>query len=620
MLKHVVLGIVLLLSVWGENEKTPELTEPENAQIEAECPHGCTEIFKSIFIQTDMDKAKEEIQKNQGPCKYFYKWFISTYVDFDIRTGVESLWKSLNSTCSTRNLAYLVYATKMHRKQNIIGTEEETAYYYRLVAEEVFKNFFKKRIILFAKWKFSNLQKEGENAKIIKFIKTLKNSGDAGAAENLLSLIRIGHVELEHHVDFLKECARKGSFDAMGILGNMYYYGWGVKPSKITARHYFAEGARGNDPDCLNGLGMISLDEGDIYEGKAYLERASAIGSQEADYNLYKMYAGSNTFIGEVHLMKAAKQDGYLPAVFTYAEKSWKKKEIKKAVISQYKSIAVYHDQVLALEKEAVEMCKKHKNTEAFYLSLLISDLGPKTSCENAMYILKNRIIKIPGKRTFLGRLLTTRTEKNKAPEKVPDEEHPIKEETQDAAATVNNLVQESENEPENSNNGKTKITVESIGKIAGADMLYILLNKRLAESNNSSAAIDLGHAYFHGRGVKKDLGKAFSRYYSSSLMESAEGDYLTGWMYEMGCGVARNYDLAKRFYSQMYEKEESAYVIYWVLMIRVFFKENLAKIISLLVVSASVCLGWVTIPQALVFLNRRKTVSPAAPAVAPST
>ncbi|KAI5167082.1 hypothetical protein NEIRO03_1460 [Nematocida sp. AWRm78] len=633
MWKRVLVGLVLCAGMLFGHAEEKQDVKQENSP----CPYECNKIFDSIFTKTDIEQAKRNIDAAKGPCKHFYAWFIYTYVDLDIKAGVESLWKSLYSTCSTKNLAYLVYASKMYRKHNIIGTEAEMVNYYRPVAEEVFNGFFKKKITLFTKWKFSRLHKQGENAKIIKFIKTLKSTGSTTANENLLSLIKMGYIDAEQHIDFLKEHARKGSADAMGILGNMYYYGWGVKPSKITARHYFSEGAKKNDADCLNGLGMLYAEDGNVFESKLYLEKASAIGSQEADYNLYKLYENANKFVGEIHLMKAARHDGYLPAVYTYAEKERLKGEIKRTTVSQYKSIASYHDQVVALEKNAIQMYKEHRNAEAFYMSLLIGDLCPKTGYENAQYILKHRVIK-PGLIQRLYKYISLWKGKKESDSEPAEVEIKIQDKNAKDIEEILNTQTEEETQKENdskeSKSTETKkesakeetasdvntekientkpVSTNNNDEIKNAIKLYILLNTRLARSSDSKAAIDLGDAYFYGTGVKKDLTKAFSRYYSSSLMESAEGDYLTGWMYEMGYGVTKNYALAQTFYMQMYEREENSYLLYGVLMTRLFIKKNLSNIIAFSTVGASVIFGWMTIPQALLFINRRKSVTAA--------
>lgn len=357
------------------------------------CPYKCEGAFNSLFLHTNIEEARTKIEEIQGPCKYFYKWYISSYVDFSPRESIEYLYKSLYSTCSIKDLAYLVYASKIERRHGIVSIPQEAIFYYREIAKEVFEGFFKKRTTLFAKWEFSSLNKQGENTKIIDFVKTLTSGGDTTAAENLLSLIRSGHVDLHSNIDFLKDLARKGSPDAMGILGNMYFYGWTVQPSRITARHYFAEGAKKEDPDCLNGLGMLYAEEKNLPRARAYFEKASALGSHSAEYNLFLMYENKHIYMADIHLAKSAKQDGYLPAVYSYAEKAWNRKEFTESVLLQYKSIAAYHPSVTALEKLAIAKYQNKEIKESFYLSVLIGDMGSRIGYANGLYALGKRVV-----------------------------------------------------------------------------------------------------------------------------------------------------------------------------------------------------------------------------------
>lgn len=576
MFRRSVLGLALLLgAVLGADGNKKESIEYNPCEFE------CHKVFDSLFINSDIKRAKEEIDKIEGPCRYFYKWFISAYIDLNTQESIEFLYKSLYASCKIKNLSYLAYANKIERRYNIIGSPKEAIYYYREIARQVFNEFFKRRITLFSKWEFANLDKQGENKKIISFIKTLTTSGDPKAAENLLSLIKIGHVEIDKHVDFLKDLARKGNSDAMGVLGNMYYYGWGVSPSKITARHYFAEGVKSSDPECLNGLGMIYLDENNLSKGKVFLERAAAMGSQAADYNLYRMYENTSSYMSDLHLIKSAKQDGYLPAVYAYAERARIRNEFKLTTVLQYKSISLYHSSMIELEKIAIEAYTEKKNKEAFYLSLLIGDLGSKTGYINASYILKNRI-HTKHTPSIIRSILKVFLKNNQDNQ---------------------NITQKG-----NQNNHSTDSTDSTDStSIIHSDILYALLCRRMADLDSSSASIELGHIHYCGQGVEKSLSRAFARYYAASLMKNPEGDYFVGYMYEMGEGVERDYKLAREFYYQMYRRNGSAYLLFYLLEIRILLKMHLSKVLSICAVMLSVGLGWITIPQAAMLISRRR-------------
>lgn len=361
----------------------------------------CSGAFEKIFLKGDLEGAEEEISRGKSKCLLFFRYFLLSYLKRNqlapekeetpeptgrILEALKCLIVALDAECEVRDLARLTYATKIFSQVNILGRPEEAGIYYKEMAEKVYNTFYDKRNTLFAKWEYKHLDREGENTKIIDFVKTLTRGGDAVAADNLLSLIRIGHVEAEQHLDFLRAAAAKGKIDAMGILGNMYLHGWGVKKSTITARHYFAEGAKYGDAACLNGLGMVHAQTNADESAKKLFEQAAAAGSPAADYNLFLMYEKKNNFLGELHLIRAARQEGYLPAVFRHGLKAWERKEYTVAT-TQFKNISEYSQLVLSLEALAVEQYKKGL-TAALYTSLLIGDLGSGTGYKNAMHVL----------------------------------------------------------------------------------------------------------------------------------------------------------------------------------------------------------------------------------------
>jgi len=486
------------------------------------CGRGCGKIFESIFLDTDMEKAESLINASDSPCSHFYRYFIKNYHSIDIEEAIKSLVISLDSDCEMKEAAQLVYATKIDSAQNILGTKEEAAKHYREIAQKVNQNFFEKRITLFSKWEFENIKKEGENTKIIDFVKTMTKGGESSAGSGLLSLIKIGHVEAHAHIGFLKECAAEGSIDAMGVLGKMYFRGWGVGKNNIKARHYFTEGAKYRDAECLNGLGLVLQSEGNAKEAKKMFEKASELGSAEGDYNLSEMYEKEyqNQLLSDIHLYRSLKNDGYLPAVFKSAEKNWTKKKFAEAVL-QFRNISLYCKKLLELEKAAIEMFKSHRNKEAFYLSLLIGDMGSITGYRNAAYVLKKRKTEIRNK-----------------------------------------------------------------------EGLLLLLNRRIAETDCTDALIELGNMHYYGKGVKQDMKKAFSRYMSASVLGSAEGHYLLGWMYEHGCGTEKSYRLAKQYYGRMRRTNKSTYLLNRVVQTRLFLKVHQDALVSAGVIVAAMLAG----------------------------
>ena len=71
------------------------------------------------------------------------------------------------------------------------------------------------------------------------------------------------------------------------------------------------------------------------------------------------------------------------------------------------------------------------------------------------------------------------------------------------------------------------------------------------AEQGNVQSMVDIGDAYYYGRGVVSDMAKALSVYNHASQHKSAQATFNLGYMHEQGLGVEKDVHLAKRFYDR---------------------------------------------------------------------
>lgn len=384
-----------VLSEQGIARRSKEHADSEDGapvfpEAEPECI--CHTFFNLLFKEGRIEEASTRVEESQSPCSHFYKYFLhrNFFLDSNTQDALQSLVVSLSSRCRTADLAKLTYATNISERVACVEDNVLGAKHYHDIAKRIYEGFFQKRTTLFTKWEFEDLDKEGENRMIISFIKTLTKDGDSSAAEHLLSLIKTGHLEAAQNIDVLKGFARQGRSDAMGILGEMYLHGWGVPKSRINATHYFSEGAKDNDQACLNGLGLISKEEGNLLEAQTYFEKAARFGSGRADFNLFLLHEQAKNVMADIHLFRSAKRDGYLPAVFKYGEKCLESGDYHTAV-HQFKSISAHFEMILDLERDAIESFKAGRHKQAFYTSLLIGDLGPLIGYRNACFLLKRQ-------------------------------------------------------------------------------------------------------------------------------------------------------------------------------------------------------------------------------------
>lgn len=86
---------------------------------------------------------------------------------------------------------------------------------------------------------------------------------------------------------------------------------------------------------------------------------------------------------------------------------------------------------------------------------------------------------------------------------------------------------------------------------------VFVLLNlpsavqaftNTFTNTNNSVSLEELGEAYFHGKGVSKDLQKSFEFFRQSAEMGSSRGQSWVGYMYQTGQGVETDYGEAVRW------------------------------------------------------------------------
>lgn len=563
-------------------------------------------MLRSLFYEADVEGTLRQIEENgEIPCAYFFKYFIEAHLGGaskinKLRThspspgeeggpapGHANLIISLDAPCATGDIARLVYASALQGRRQFLGAPREAISWYQETARAVYNRHHTERVVLFSKWEFEHLPREGENKRIIDFIQTLTRGGDRAAAENLFALIRIGHLPVHKHLEMLKGLAQEGRTEALSLLGRLYLHGWGgVRPNRARARHYLRAAAKKEDPDALIGIALIHSEEGNYKDALRCLHEAAQKGSPEAEYNLFLLYSGrdpykvymeggassypekedpgkdkedpgkekggplqvKNSFLADLHLMRAATQMGYLPAVYMHAQRALAKGDYAVAA-AELKAICIHSPQVLQLEEHALGQCKEGNYPGALLLSLLLGEMGSPQGHKNAL---------------FVGRILLSKTPPGKA-----------------------------------SPQGKSALKKEEVLRgVLLREGTLLKIARRVADAGDASGAILLGNAYYRGAlGADKSYRKAFSRYLAAALLDSPEGYYLLGWMQEHGQGVERSLKRAQESYARMAQLNPSAYLVYYLVSARVALKEWHAPI-SAASGAALACALWAWTPS----------------------
>lgn len=111
-----------------------------------------------------------------------------------------------------------------------------------------------------------------------------------------------------------KKAASNGHQKANVVLGNFYYYGYGVESNPRTALSYFKKAARGRITSAQYMAGLLYVSEfdfQDVEKGIEYLEKAASNNHKTANFMLGVVY-----LTDEYGVMDTKKADAYLAAAY----------------------------------------------------------------------------------------------------------------------------------------------------------------------------------------------------------------------------------------------------------------------------------------------------------------
>jgi tetratricopeptide (TPR) repeat protein len=111
-----------------------------------------------------------------------------------------------------------------------------------------------------------------------------------------------------------KKAAKNGHQKANVVLGNFYYYGYGVESNPRTALTYFKKAARGKITSAQYMAGLLYVSESDfqdVEEGIEYLEKAAQNNHKTAKFMLGVVY-----LTDEYGVKNVKKADEYLASAY----------------------------------------------------------------------------------------------------------------------------------------------------------------------------------------------------------------------------------------------------------------------------------------------------------------
>jgi TPR repeat protein len=346
------------------------------------------EIEHILSEECDIEKAIPSLEGTSDPIGQVYLYLINKVFLGNHEVALVHL---IASQDSSTDYFSLIYAFNSYLSFLMPCNHKEVAELYLGVATKVYKRFITNRKEFKSKNSFNTLAFEDNIRNTVEHVLNLINSGDKKAEDTFIKFIKMGKVDPSSYIKVLRGMAERGCSKAMGILGEMYLEGNGVEKCYNTAMHYFTEGVNKKDAVCYNGMGRIfSSDEyQDYLLAKKYFEEGSKRGLPEADYNLFVFFRDVYKVedMGMGYLLSAANK-GYLPAIYEYALKLYKKENYKHAIL-YLNAICDYSEDLSRIQEKADYTFLNRKYKLSLFYLLLASEMGSTHSINNALYLLE---------------------------------------------------------------------------------------------------------------------------------------------------------------------------------------------------------------------------------------
>lgn len=343
---------------------------------------GLKEVDSKLFDELDIDGSLDLLQKIETKESHAYQYLLKKIFKNDTQTSLCHLY-----ACKESDFFDLAISHNAHFTIDFDMEYAETSRYYRFIATKVYEAYNKNKNLFKPKTLFENIKHNLTALQLVEQLVNLITAGDLKAEEEFLKYIQTGQVQPCKYKKVLEFLAKKGNGTAMGILGKMYFDGWGVDKCEDTAMHYFTEGARVKDAGCYTGMGNIFRMKEDLNQARKYYEEGSRRGNPESDYNLFCLYRDKYNAEerGMIYLSIAANK-GYLPALYEYGMRLDKQQNYRSAIM-YFAPICDYADVIISLQNQAEKYYLSGRFDAALIALLFCAELGSAHSMYNILYM-----------------------------------------------------------------------------------------------------------------------------------------------------------------------------------------------------------------------------------------
>ncbi|KAI9174260.1 hypothetical protein LWI28_014722 [Acer negundo] len=334
-------------------------------------------------------------------------------------------------------------------------------------------------------------------------------------AEENMGALRKSRGEEDEAFQILEYQAQKGNAGAMYKIGLFYYFGLrGLRRDRAKAFSWFSKAAnkatRQQLYSAYNGIGYLhvkgyGVDKKNYTKAKEYFEKAAEHEETGGHYNLGVMYYKG---IGVKRDVKAAckyflvaANAGHQKAFYQLAKMFHTGVGLKKNLpmaTALYKLVAE-RGPWNSLSRWALESYLKGDVGKAFLLYSRMAELGYEVAQSNAAWILDKY-----GERSMCM--------------------------------------------------GESGLCTDAERHQRAHSLWW-----QASEQGNEHAALQIGDAYYYGRGTERDYVRAAEAYMHAKSHGNAQAMFYLGYMHEHGQGLPLSLHLAKRYYDQAVEIDPAA-------------------------------------------------------------
>jgi uncharacterized protein len=468
----------------------------------------CSALERALLEDGDVEGAIGLVDRRDGPLDYFYSYFVKSVFMFKRE---EALVELIGAPDHRFARSIVLGNIKMDHIQKFPFEAQGTAEMLLRVAARISKEYLRNNYRFLIRKPLAKLAREHFSEKEIENMVIMTYAGDKTCARLFLSLLDQKEISPGGFLHVLEFLAKKNVPRAFAYLGEIYYYGLGVKRSMDRAMFMYSKGKDLNDAIACNGVGkvLLSREYRDYESAEQVLMLANNLGAMaECSYLLHllqKRTGASKAQRRGTSSLEKAVLFGYLPAIFEDGLRYYETGQYINACI-RFSPILQYSDLVYDMQRKAEDLFLRSRHRQAAIALLMCVELGSSKSAYDVVYLLQNHSI------------------------------------------------------------------------FRDQDRILFGIYQTLVGTEDYKYLINMGDAYFYGRGTEKSHRDAFALYLSSAILKNQEGYFNTAYMYEHGYGTCQSWAHVFRHLLRI-RLNDKTYLLLLYTYIRLF-----AKLVSLLI------------------------------------